>query len=244
MTGSPPLIVCEHVTLAYAPDVLAVRDVTTSIDAGARVALTGPSGSGKSTLLHLMAGLLTPTDGRVHRPGLTAPDAEPNETVGTPCPGVAVVFQGPSLLPELSVTENVALPLLFAGAPAGEDTTARAGAALAATGVGDLAERVPDELSGGQAQRVAIARALAGRPRVILADEPTGALDRETGRRVVTTLLDVADELGAALVIATHDAEVADRLEDRWPMRDGALLAGPHCPAADRTDLSRPGGPS
>lgn len=221
-----PLIVCERVSCRYGRrgngdrsrggGVLAVSEVSVTVRARSRVALTGPSGSGKSTLLALMAGLVEPTAGLVRWPGLEAPPGEHPGAVG-------VVFQGPSLLPELSAAENVALPLLFAGVIPEDETRPRARAALGETGVGELGDKVPDELSGGQSQRVAIARVLACRPRVILADEPTGALDREAGEHVVAALLAAADEIGAALVIATHDRAVAARLTEQWPMRDGGL---------------------
>jgi putative ABC transport system ATP-binding protein len=137
-----------------------------------------------------------------------------------------VVFQGPSLLPSLDVTENVALPLLFGGQA--DDTARRhAGVALDLVGIGDLAAKLPDELSAGQLQRVAIARVLAARPALILADEPTGKLDHNNAERVITVLLDTASAIGAAVIIATHDPAVAARLTDRWVMRDGRLVTHP-----------------
>ena len=135
---------------------------------------------------------------------------------------VAVIFQGPSLLPPLDVAENVALPLLLAGRQENE-ATAAAHQALGRLGLEELAGKLPEELSGGQAQRVAVARALAGRPRLILADEPTGQLDHRNGAVVVDALLETAAALGAALVVATHDRLVADRFPQRWSMTDGRL---------------------
>jgi ABC-type lipoprotein export system ATPase subunit len=180
---------------------------------GARIAIMGPSGSGKSTLLHLMAGLDDPTVGTVEWPGIK----------GRLRPGpIAVIFQGPSLLPPLTVLENVALPLVLAGA---SDDDAREGAhqALTLLRLDELSDKLPEEISGGQAQRVAVARALAGRPRLILADEPTGQLDHENGAAVVDVLLAAASHGDAALVVATHDPAVADRLPDRWEMHSGRL---------------------
>jgi putative ABC transport system ATP-binding protein len=135
-----------------------------------------------------------------------------------------MVFQGPSLLPPLDVIENIALPLLLAGCP---ETRARerAAAALHDVGLDELAARLPEELSGGQAQRVAVARALAARPRVILADEPTGQLDSAHAAQVAGLLLDAATRLGAALVLSTHDLTIADRLPDRWQIADGLMAA-------------------
>jgi putative ABC transport system ATP-binding protein len=132
------------------------------------------------------------------------------------------VFQVPSLLPMLDVADNVALPLLLSGVDA-EQARPRALMALERLELADLAGAAPEELSGGQAQRVALARVLAAEPRLVLADEPTGQLDRRTARHVVDVLLETVDALGAALVVSTHDPAVADRLAERWPMVDGRL---------------------
>lgn len=196
-----------------AATVVAVRGVSAAVFAGDRIALTGPSGSGKSTLLHLMAGLDDPTSGTIVRPPAD-PDAPP--------PAAGLVFQGRSLIPNLDVTENVALPLLFAGHPDAE-ATGRARAALDRLGIGALATALPDTLSGGQAQRVAIARVLAVAPPLILADEPTGQLDHAAATRIIDILLAAADDLGAALIVSTHDPVIARRLPIRWAMRDGRL---------------------
>jgi ABC-type lipoprotein export system ATPase subunit len=197
----------------------AVREVNCQIPSRARIAMTGPSGSGKSTLLHLLAGIDVPSAGAVRWPALEHDRHDRRR-------GIGVVFQGPSLLPSLDVTENVALPLVFGGQA--DDTARRhAGAALDLVGIGDLAGKLPDELSGGQLQRVAIARVLAARPALILADEPTGKLDHNNAERVITVLLDTASAIGAAVIIATHDPAVAARLTDRWVMRDGQLVTHP-----------------
>jgi ABC-type lipoprotein export system ATPase subunit len=180
-----------------------------------RVALVGPSGSGKSTLLHLMAGLDRPTVGEVRWPAIGGlRDLRPGP--------VAVIFQGPSLLAPLTVAENVALPLVLAGS---RDTDAHAAAleALAGLGLEDLADKLPEEISGGQAQRAAVARGLAGGPRLILADEPTGQLDHVSAQAVVDVLLAAATAADAGLVVATHDHAVADRLDERWELHSGRL---------------------
>ena len=194
--------------------VVAVHGATCEIHAGARLALTGPSGSGKSTLLHLLAGLEEPTAGAISWPALG------DRHRLRPGP-VGMVFQGPSLLPPLDVGENVALPLLLAGRPEAEAAAARH--ALRRLEIEHLAGALPDELSGGQAQRVAVARVLAGRPRLILADEPTGQLDHHHGATVIDALLEAAAASGAALVVATHDPRVAGRFRQRWSMVDGRL---------------------
>jgi putative ABC transport system ATP-binding protein len=211
---------CTDLTRTYgsgAGEVRALRGVSCTLRPGVQVALTGPSGSGKSTLLHLLAGLDTPTSGTIAWPGL---DGSPEGRPGL----IGMVFQGPSLLPPLDVTENIALPLLLAGFT---ETQARerALAALHDVGLDELAARLPEELSGGQAQRVAVARALAIRPRVILADEPTGQLDSAHAAQVVGLLLDAATMLGAALVLSTHDLTIAERLPERWRMADGLMVA-------------------
>jgi putative ABC transport system ATP-binding protein/lipoprotein-releasing system ATP-binding protein len=209
---SEPLVRCESAARTYGKGSTAtvgLQPTDCEIAPGARIALVGPSGSGKSTLLHLMAGLDRPTHGNVTWPGLA--DARP-----------AVVFQGPSLLPPLTVEENVALPLILAG---DRDFNARlrAMAALGRLGLAALAAKLPEEISGGQAQRVAIARAVAGRPRLLLADEPTGQLDAVTGASVIDALLEAAASAGAALVVATHDPAVAERLDEWVEMHSGRL---------------------
>jgi ABC-type lipoprotein export system ATPase subunit len=198
-----------------AASIVAVRGVSVTVAPRARIALTGPSGSGKSTLLHLLAGLDTPTKGGVSWPGIDRRGTDGRARIG-------VVFQGRSLVPALDVTENVCLPLLFADCAEAE-ATARAVGALDRLGIAELAHALPDELSGGQAQRVAIARVLAAAPRLILADEPTGQLDQDTAARVVDVLVQGADDLGAALIVATHDPAIARRLPTEWAMRDGRL---------------------
>jgi putative ABC transport system ATP-binding protein/lipoprotein-releasing system ATP-binding protein len=198
--------------------VVALREASFEIMPGDRIALVGPSGSGKTTLLHLIAGLDEPTDGTVEWPALgPASDLRPG--------AVAIAFQGPSLLPPLTIQENVALPLLLAGVPA-EDASGAARARLDELWLADVAGKLPEEVSGGQAQRAGLARALVGQPRLILADEPTGQLDRDTGRALMDVLLEHVAEIGAALVVATHDSTVAERLPIRWSITDRQLESG------------------
>jgi putative ABC transport system ATP-binding protein len=196
--------------------VTAVHEVSCELATGDAVALFGPSGSGKSTLLHLLAGLDRPTSGVIEWPALGhRPPLPPHE--------VGVVFQSPSLIPAIDVRDNVALPLLLAGADR-ESAAFAADEALTRVGLGALAGRLPDELSGGQGQRVTLARVLASRPRLILADEPTGQLDLETASHVVDILLEAAVELHAGLLISTHDPAVAERARRSWTMTDGRLI--------------------
>lgn len=239
-----PLVQCLDAARTYGTGpsaVVAVHGANCTVHAGARIAVVGPSGSGKSTLIHLMAALDRPTAGRVTHPGL-ALGSRTNATwngdtrVGAgkrqsgngsdilPAREIGVVFQGPSLLPPLTAVENVALPLLIDGVD-GTEATERAFEALYGLDLGPIATKLPDEMSAGQAQRVAVARMLARGPRLILADEPTGRLDRATTRQVLNALLDAAETLGAAVIVATHDARIAGALEERWYMADGRLIS-------------------
>jgi ABC-type lipoprotein export system ATPase subunit len=194
---------------------LALEPCDCRVEPGQRIALMGPSGSGKSTLLHLLAGLDTPTQGRVDWPALG-----PREAL-RPGP-VAVVFQGPSLLPPLTILENVQLPLVLNGSTAG-DAADRAEHALELLGLADLRDKLPEEVSGGQAQRASVARALTGTPALLLADEPTGQLDHSAAREVVEALLASVEDSGGALVVATHDREVAAAVGAHWQIHSGRL---------------------
>ena len=208
--------------------VVAVDRCDCVIARGEQIVLTGSSGSGKTTLLHLLAGLDTPTSGTIDWPAIGGrQDLRPGP--------VAVVFQAPSLLPALDVAENVALPLLLAGA-APDDARAGAADALAHLGLDDLSAKLPEELSGGQAQRVAVARALAGKPVLILADEPTGQLDHDNGVMIVDALIAAATAIDASLVVNTHDESVTERLSTRWTMDDGHLrVSAPGSTVGDRS---------
>ncbi|SEO45844.1 putative ABC transport system ATP-binding protein [Actinacidiphila rubida] len=224
MTSADVLVDARDAARTYGrgpTTVVAVHGATLQVRAGDRTAVVGPSGSGKSTLLHLLAGLERPSGGQVSWPALPTPPAQP-----APTRQIGVVFQGPSLIPALDVVENTALPLVLAGMPEGR-AHQRAHASLHDLGIAGLARRLPEELSGGQAQRVAIARVLTQAPRLVLADEPTGQLDRATADHVVDVLLSAVDMLGAALVLSTHDPAVAQRLAVRREMHEGRLLA-PH----------------
>lgn len=218
MSAEQPLVRCAGAARTYGSGpaaTVALQPTDCEVWEGARVALVGESGSGKSTLVHLIAGLDDPTVGEVRWPAIG------DRAALRPGP-VAIVFQGPSLLPPLNVVENVGLPLALAGR-APTEVRERAMAALSRLGLGELAEKLPEEISGGQSQRVAVARAVVGEPRLILADEPTGQLDHEIGAVVVDELLGAAERCRAALVVATHDTEVADRLDERWRLRSGRL---------------------
>ena len=198
-----------------AAPVVALASATCTIQAGDRIALVGRSGSGKSTLLHLLAGLDTPTSGTITWPALGARDTLRPAKVG-------MIFQSQSLLAPLTVVENVEIPLILAEFDPREARKA-AIHALERMRMIALADKLPEELSGGQAQRVAVARALAARPRLILADEPTGQLDHPTAQHLFDVLLASLDGTDTALVVATHDMSVAERLHAVWHMQHGLL---------------------
>jgi ABC-type lipoprotein export system ATPase subunit len=218
MNDRLPLVRCDGAARTYGTGetaTVALQHTDCEVFAGQSVAVVGPSGSGKSTLLHLMAGLDDPTVGTVSWPAIgSRQELRPLR--------VAVIFQGPSLLPPLTVLENVSLPLVIGGMT---DQEARevAQTALGTLDLAELADKLPEEISGGQAQRVAVARALAGSPSLILADEPTGQLDRANGAAVVDVLLAASQHAGSALVVSTHDLTVADRLPERWEMHSGEI---------------------
>jgi len=205
--------------------VRALRGVSLEVGCGEKLVLLGKSGSGKSTLLHLLGGLDRPTSGRIEVEGreLTALTGAVLaryrlETVG-------MVFQSFHLVPWRTAVDNVALPLIFAGtAPSlRRDMAERA---LLAVGLGHRLAHRPAELSGGEQQRVAIARALVNRPRLLLADEPTGNLDSENAAAVIDLLATHAQETGATLVLVTHDDDLAKRIADRvLRLRDGQLVS-------------------
>ncbi|MFG2970391.1 MULTISPECIES: ABC transporter ATP-binding protein [unclassified Streptomyces] len=186
------------------------------------LAIMGPSGSGKSTLLHTLAGIIRPDDGQVLLRGERIDKLGENRLSALRRTRFGFVFQSGQLLPELPAEENVALPLMLEGVPR-RRAVQRARRWFAPLGLAGLEQRRPGQLSGGQAQRVAIARALAVEPDVVFADEPTGALDQTTGMEVVRLLTSVTREQGAALVMVTHDADVAAHCDRILHVRDGRV---------------------
>lgn len=194
----------------------AVENADIAVRQGDRIAVTGPSGSGKSTLLKMLAGIVRPSSGLLSWFGTeTATELRPGR--------IGVVFQEPSMIPSLTVRENVALPLqLAARSPQGRAHMS-ADEALALLSLADLADKLPDELSGGQMQRVAFARALVTNPEIILADEPTGQLDQPTGRAVMKAVLDALGENETALLLTTHDERLAATMATQLRMDHGRL---------------------
>lgn len=213
-TDLAPLVSAISVGVRYGATQI-LHDIDLDIAAGSHVALTGRSGSGKTTLLLVLAGLLEPSVGSVQWLGLAADHKERRGQIG-------MVFQAPSLLPELTALQNVTLPLRLRGT---DRQNAEAGALLALGHVAaaDLAGALPPQLSGGQQQRVAIARALAGGHRLVLADEPTGALARAHAHEAALALRDGVAATGGALVLATHDPELAQLFDQQLALADGSI---------------------
>lgn len=228
MTGDSAVVVqaCDVVRRypgADGHDVTALDGVSLTVHLGELVAVMGPSGSGKSTLLHMLGGLDTPTSGTVVVTGTELSSASRAQRARARRRRIGYVFQDLNLIPSLRAVENVSLPLDLDGvAPRGAREAALD--SLRAVGVDHLADRYPDALSGGQQQRVAIARALVGPRRLLLADEPTGALDSVTGEEVMNLVRDRVDA-GAAGVIVTHDARLAAWADRTLYLEDGRVVS-------------------
>jgi putative ABC transport system ATP-binding protein len=207
----------------------ALRGVSLTIDPGDYVAIIGPSGSGKSTLMHLMGGLDRPTAGRLAIGGRDVSTLSAGEMARLRNETVGFVFQAFHLLPRTSAVENVALPLVYRGMGAAARRKLAA-EMLDRVGLGHRMKHRPNQLSGGEQQRVAIARALVTGPAVVLADEPTGNLDTATGAAVLALLEEQNAGSGVALVLVTHDREVATRARRQVFMRDGVIVPPPGVP--------------
>jgi putative ABC transport system ATP-binding protein len=195
-----------------------LKDVGLHIGAGEAVGLVGPSGSGKSTLLMVMAGLERPDSGTVLVAGEMLTKLHEDALARFRGRNVGIVFQSFHLIPTMTALENVAVPLELAGV---SDADERARAELAAVGLGERVQHYPAQLSGGEQQRVALARALAPNPAILVADEPTGNLDEETGKQIVELLFKGHEERGTTLVLVTHDAALAARCGRVVRMRSG-----------------------
>ncbi len=202
--------------------VRAVDGVTLAVEPGSSLAVTGPSGCGKSTLLALIAGLETPSSGSVSIGEHAVSRLGESDRAHIRRGEIGLVFQADNLLPFLTATENVAWQLALQGGANGFERCAEL---LAELGLAEHARKLPDQLSGGQRQRVAVARALIHRPRVILADEPTGALDSASAAAIIALLQRAQRQLGATLIVVTHDAGIADRLDRKIDLRDGRCVA-------------------
>ena len=200
----------------------ALDGVTLTVDRGEFVAIVGQSGSGKSTAMNIIGCLDVPTSGTYHLGGVDVSTMDDDQQAEIRNRMLGFIFQQYNLIPKLNVLENVELPLLFAGLPASERKE-RARSALERVGLGDKCKNLPAQLSGGQQQRVSIARALAGNPSVILADEPTGALDSRTGRDVLNFLQKLNAE-GDTVVLITHDNSIAVRAKRIVRLQDGRII--------------------
>ena len=220
---TPLLLQASDVHHAYRERAV-LAGVSLRIHRGERVALTGPSGSGKTTLLNLLGGVDRPKSGRIEFDGFCLNDLDGNGLAEVRRRHFGTVFQFFHLLPTLSASENVELPLQLLGVPAPERRT-RVAALLERVGVAHRADAPPGELSGGEMQRIAIARALIHRPRLLLADEPTGNLDSRNGQRILELLRELSDETGTALVLVTHSREAAAICHREIRLRDGVVEA-------------------
>ena len=198
-----------------------LRGITLNIEAGETVGVLGPSGAGKTSLLMVMAGLEGLSDGSIDLAGREITGMGEDALAALRRDNVGIIFQAFRLIPSMTALQNVAVPLELAGRA---DATDLAAAALDSVGLGHRKTHLPDQMSGGEQQRVAIARAIAPRPRILLADEPTGNLDSGTSERVISTLFEATEAAGAALVLVTHDAALAEQCGRVLTIEDGRIV--------------------
>ncbi|MGN1307829.1 MAG: ABC transporter ATP-binding protein [Faecousia sp.] len=201
-----------------------LKDVCLEVEEGDYLAIMGPSGSGKTTLMNLIGCLDVPTSGDYFLDGENLLGASSNRLAEVRNHTLGFVFQSFYLLPKLNAIDNVALPLMYAGVPK-KERRARAIAALEAMGLGERLQFKPSQLSGGQCQRIAIARAIVGKPKLLLADEPTGALDTASGDQIMD-IFDALHENGTTIIMITHEQEIANRAKRICYIRDGVLTDG------------------
>ena len=223
---TPPLIRIRDLSKAYRRgglDIPVLLDIQLEVQAGEFIALMGPSGSGKSTLLNLIAGIDEPSSGSIEIGGVDIASLSEGELADWRAQNVGFIFQFYNLLPVLTAFENVELPLLLSPLSASERRE-RVDSVLAMVGLTDRADHYPNELSGGQQQRVAIARALVSDPQLIVADEPTGDLDRATGEEVLQLMDALVRDLGKTIVMVTHDPKAASRAQRMVHLEKGVLV--------------------
>lgn len=200
----------------------ALRGINMEVKRGEYISIMGPSGSGKSTLFNMIGGLDKPTDGRVYIDEVDIAQLDAYELAWLRCRKIGYIFQSFNLIPVMTALENVTLPMIFAGVSS-EEGIEKAIDLLTMVGLGDRIQHKPLELSGGQQQRVAIARALANDPAIILADEPTGNLDLNTGREIINLLKRMNKENGVTIISATHDLKMLDVSDRIFYIRDGRV---------------------
>ena len=224
-SAASPIVHLQDVHLrldSAAGPVNILRGLDLSVGRGERVGVVGPSGSGKSTMMMVMAGLERPSSGRISVAGHDLGSLDEDRLARFRRDHVGIVFQAFHLVPTMTALENVAIPLEFAGAP---DAFERARAGLEAVGLAHRLTHYPGQLSGGEQQRVAIARAFVAEPSLLLADEPTGNLDLDTGATIVELLFGLAERRGTTLVLITHDPALAKRCDRTVTLRDGRIAA-------------------
>lgn len=219
------MLEARHVSLSYGAT-QALRDVNLRIEPGANVALMGASGSGKSSLLHCLGGVILPDDGSIELDGIDLTGLSDRERSRLRLERIGVVFQFGDLVPELTLVENVMLPLQLLGRRT-PDARRRATELLGLLGIAELADSRTGAVSGGEAQRAAVARAMVHEPKVVLADEPTGALDSINAEAVLDALVEMTRSVGTTLLVVTHDNVVASHLDTLVTMHDGAILSAP-----------------
>lgn len=202
--------------------VKALDGVNIKIQRGEYISVVGPSGSGKTTLFNMVGGIDRPTNGKVYINEVDIAKLDAYELAWLRCRQIGYIFQTFNLIPVLTALENVALPMIFAGVER-EERRKKAAELLSLVGLGDRLDHKPTELSAGQQQRVAIARALANDPAIVLADEPTGNLDLDTGREIIDLLRELNDERGVTIIAATHDLKMITKSTRIFWMRDGKV---------------------